>query len=203
MKSKTGVPSRLLVATHNLGKAREFSDLLGPGWEILTFRDLPTPPQVEESGSTFLANATLKALALPDFPGWVVADDSGLEVDALGGAPGVHSARFAGEPADDARNNAKLLTALANVPPDQRGAQFRCVLALARAGHILATAEGIVRGTILPSPRGSGGFGYDPLFQPDGETRTLAELPPLAKHALSHRGKAVRALRAAWPKDPS
>ncbi len=205
MKSKTGsAPSdfgprqKLLVATGNRGKAREFADLLGADWDILTLNDLPPAPEVEETGDTFLANATLKAMAHASFDGWVVADDSGLEVDILQGAPGTRSARFAGEPKDDARNNAKLLAALADIPAHQRDAQFRCVLVLARAGEVVATAEGIVRGTILDAPRGSGGFGYDPLFQPEGETRSMAELPPEAKHALSHRGRAVRALVAAW-----
>ncbi|GAB4244941.1 MAG: XTP/dITP diphosphatase [Candidatus Methylacidiphilales bacterium] len=193
---------KLLVATTSPGKAREFADLLGTAWTVLTLKDLPTASAVEETGDSFLANATLKALAYPTFDGWVVADDSGLEVDELHGAPGIHSARFAGEPRDDARNNAKLLALLEGVPPERRGSQFRCVLVLARAGQVMATAEGIVRGRILDAPRGSGGFGYDPIFQPDGKGCSMAELSPEAKHALSHRGKAVRALLAAWPRNP-
>ncbi|MFQ3669876.1 MAG: RdgB/HAM1 family non-canonical purine NTP pyrophosphatase [Verrucomicrobiia bacterium] len=188
------------MATTNPGKAREFADLLGGDWEVLTLRDVPERPEVEECGATFLENAMLKALAFADFEGWVVADDSGLEVDALEGAPGVRSARFAGEPKDDGRNNAKLLAAMEGVPPERRGAQFRCVLVLARGGVVRATAEGVVRGMVLEQPRGAGGFGYDPLFQPVGEARSMAELPREVKNRLSHRGQAVRALVAAWPR---
>lgn len=189
----------LLVATKNKGKAREFAELLGSGWRVETLLDRSELQEGVEDGATFPENAEKKARAVGRQVGpavYVLADDSGLEVDALGGAPGVYSARYAGEPKDDARNNAKLLAALEAVPDGRRGAQFRCSLCLAQGDAVVATADGICRGRLLRAPRGSDGFGYDPLFVPEegGGTLTFAEMPSEAKHALSHRGRAMRTM---------
>jgi XTP/dITP diphosphohydrolase len=194
-----------LIATGNAGKAREFREMLGDGdgspfaWRSLS--DYPPGPEVEETGRTFRANACLKASAYARRHGaWTVADDSGLEVDALGGSPGVLSARWAlhhGTGRGDADNNATLLRQLADVPDGRRTARFVCVLALADpAGRIILTVRDTVEGRILHGPRGANGFGYDPLFLVDHLGRTTAELPPDQKHAISHRGKALRRLKA-------
>ena len=190
----------LLIATGNPGKAREFREMLGKSrfaWRSLA--DYPPGPDVEETGRTFRANACLKAAAYARRHGaWTVADDSGLEVDALGGSPGVLSARWARQHdagSGDADNNALLLRQLAGVPDGQRGARFVCVLALADpAGRIILTVRDAVEGRILHAPRGGNGFGYDPLFYVDALGRTTAELSPDQKHAISHRGKALRRL---------
>ena len=160
--------------------------------DLTAIRDLES---VVESGDTFEANAILKATAASRaLPGLVIADDSGLEVDALAGAPGVRSARYAGENATDEANVAKLLHALQN--STGRAAQFRCVLALAEAGGIVALFDGRVRGRITYSPAGASGFGYDPVFVPEGYDQTFAELGAATKNALSHRARAVADLRA-------
>lgn len=183
----------ILIATANKGKAREFQEMIGHAWQVLTLKDLPQVPEIVEDGETFEANAVKKALALvPHFDGPILADDSGLEVDALGGAPGVYSARYAGEHGNDAANNLKLLEMLKNVAAPDRGAQFHCVLAWVDEGKVKGTFNGICRGSIRHEPRGTNGFGYDPLFQPEGLERTMAELTPEEKHALSHRGKAMQ-----------
>jgi XTP/dITP diphosphohydrolase len=192
----------LLIATSNAGKVREFREMLGA--ERFTWDDLSRHPgfaSVEETGSTFLANACLKAEGYArQFDAWALADDSGLEVDALDGKPGVHSARWAemnhtGK--GDADNNRTLLAQLENVPDERRTGRFVCVLALADpAGRIILTARDSVEGRILRSPRGSNGFGYDPLFYIESLGRTTAELSPPEKHEVSHRGKALRRLRA-------
>jgi XTP/dITP diphosphohydrolase len=155
-------------------------------------------PVIEESGATFAENAALKALATSkQFPGvLVVGDDSGLEVDALNGAPGVYSARYAGEGASDAQNVAKLLGELRKLPGSPPyAARFRCVLALAREGELLGSFEGKVEGIIVATPRGSDGFGYDPVFQPVGSTETFAELSVARKNEISHRARAIQLLR--------
>ncbi len=189
------MPKTLLIATKNEGKAREFREMLGPGWKVLTLADLPALPDVVEDGVTFEENAIKKALEIGQVKkSLVLADDSGLEVDALGGAPGVYSARFAGEPSNDAKNNALLLRKLMGVQVSKRGAQFRCVLALANGKKLLHTFEGICRGRILTLPKGRGGFGYDPLFVPEGYSESFAQLGAEAKHQLSHRGKAMALL---------
>ena len=159
---------------------------------------MPAAPAVEETGATFAENAILKALAISkQFHDLVVADDSGLEVDALGGAPGVYSARYAGPDANDDKNIARLLAELRRCPQMKPfRARFRCVLALAREGQILNTVEGVAEGTIV-DPRGVSGFGYDPVFQPVGSERTFAELPPAEKNRISHRANAIRLLCAA------
>ena len=155
-------------------------------------------PEVEESGSTFEENATLKAVTISRFvPDLVVADDSGLEVEALGGAPGVYSARYAGDRATDADNVTKLLAELATLGIDhEAAAQFRCVLAVARGGKALRLFDGAVRGVIARRPAGKHGFGYDPVFKPEASDRTFAELGEHAKNAISHRAQAVAQLRA-------
>ena len=196
-----GEAPRLLIATGNAGKAREFREMLGAdrfAWSDLA--SLPSAPDVEETGRTFRANACLKASAYArHFQLWTLADDSGLEVDALGGSPGVLSARWAqvnGAGRGDADNNALLLRQLADVPDERRTARFVCVLALARPdGRVILTARDTVEGRIIHAPRGANGFGYDPLFLIDELGRTTAELEPDQKHQVSHRGKALRRLR--------
>jgi non-canonical purine NTP pyrophosphatase (RdgB/HAM1 family) len=192
----------LLIATANPGKVREFREMLGDG--RLAFSDLSRHGEfqaVEETGRTFLANACLKAAGYArQFDTWALADDSGLEVDALNGGPGVSSARWArlhdaGE--GDAANNALLVRQLDGVPEARRTARFVCVLALADPrGRIILTARDSAEGRILQAPRGANGFGYDPLFYVEALGRTTAELSPVQKHEISHRGKALRRLRA-------
>ena len=188
---------RLLLATRNANKTREVREMLGDGWEVEDLTARPDLPDVEETGETFEENAKLKALAAAEhYDGWVLADDSGLEVDALGGAPGVRSARFAGEGADMAANRALLLEKLREVRGKNRRGRFRCVLALARGGQVVATFSGAVEGIIAPAERGRGGFGYDPLFVAEGMCRTFAEVTPGEKHACSHRGRALAQVAA-------
>jgi XTP/dITP diphosphohydrolase len=188
---------RIVLATANPGKQREFAALLGPrGFELVLQSQLGIPG-IAETGQTFEDNALLKArhaAAASGLP--ALADDSGLEVDALGGRPGVWSARFAGPKATDEQNNAQLLAALAEVPAERRTARYRCVLALvpsASDAHPLI-AQGSWEGRIGYDPAGNGGFGYDPYFLPDGCACTAAELSAAAKNALSHRGAALRNL---------
>lgn len=168
--------------------------MLGPDFALEDLSDHPEIDDVDETGTTFVANAALKAVTVSHhLAGLVLADDSGLEVDSLGGAPGVYSARYAGAGATDAANRRKLLDALD--PGASRGARFRCVLVLARAGQILVTVEGEVEGSILEEEHGRMGFGYDPIFQPVGFDRTFAELSAGEKNAISHRAVAVAKLR--------
>ena len=192
---------RLLLASANQGKLRELRTILdGLPVELvgLTEADLGEPPEVEETGDTFLENARIKARAYAAWSGRAaVADDSGLEVDALGGAPGVRSARYAGEGAGDQANLDKLLAALAGVPPERRTARFRCAAVLVDPKGGEWHAEAAWEGRVLDAPRGTGGFGYDPVFLPDGWDRTSAEVDQATKDAASHRGKAFRALRPA------
>ena len=186
---------KLLFATRNRGKIRELEALVAPlGFTVVSLADYDVP-SVEEDAPTFAGNAEKKARAALAATGVAtLADDSGLEVDALGGAPGVRSARFSGDH-DDAANNAALLAALAGVPDAQRTARFRCVLALVDSAAPPRFAEGICTGRIAHAPRGENGFGYDPLFVVDGmDGRTMAELAPGEKNAISHRGRALRAL---------
>ena len=190
---------RIVLATGNAGKIREFSDMLGPlGFEFLPQSDFGIEPP-DETGETFEDNALLKARYASARSGLpAMADDSGLEVDALGGAPGVRSARYAGEGAGDLANLKKLLEAMQSVPDGSRSARFRCVIALVQSADDPAPVlgRGVWEGVILHSPRGSGGFGYDPVFAPRGETRSVAELVAAEKHAQSHRGSALRDLHA-------
>jgi XTP/dITP diphosphohydrolase len=196
--SSAPAPSRLIVATANPGKLAEFRALLAElpyGLTSLGELALESPA---ETGSTFLENATLKARHAAAMSGLAaLADDSGLEVDALNGAPGVYSARFAGPSADDDANNAKLLQALSRVKPEQRTARYRCVLVYVADANDPAPliAEGVWEGRIVDAPRGNGGFGYDPYFLLPALGVTAAELPLAEKNRLSHRGKALAALR--------
>jgi len=198
---------RLYAATTNQGKLHDFRTAAeAHALMIEPLPDLEEIPAPEEDGLTFAENATLKAIYYSRFaPGeLVLADDSGLEVDALGGAPGVRSARFAADAGvvgspnandnTDVWNNLELLLRLAGVPPAQRTARYRCVLVAARDGVALHTAEGTVEGLILESPRGTGGFGYDPLFYLPALDLTMAEIDLETKHTLSHRGRAIAAL---------
>jgi len=190
---------KLLVATNNLGKVREYEELLaGLPFEVTFPAQEGIALEVEESGATFEENARLKALAYARASGLpTLADDSGLEVDALGGAPGVRSARYAGPGASDVDRYQKLLDALAGVPEDQRTARFCCVVALAWPDGTVHTAEGRCEGQIGWAPRGEHGFGYDPVFIVDGfGGLTMAELEPEVKNRISHRARAVQNLAA-------
>ena len=189
----------LLVSTRNAHKVEEIREILGPQFLISDLSALPGFPEVEETGSTFQENAAIKALAASArFDGWVIADDSGLEVDALNGAPGVRSARFSGESATDASNRTLLLEKLLSVRGKNRSARFRCVIALARQGEILANFNGSVEGVIIPQEKGTGGFGYDSLFVPEGHCETFAQLGADIKNTLSHRARALAELKN-WP----
>lgn len=185
---------KLLVATGNQGKLKEICRLLeGSGVEVVGLNQLQSPPEVIEDGATFADNARKKAVEMAAFSDCLtLADDSGLVVAALDGAPGVHSARYAGEQGNDAANNAKLLEALAGVADDQRQAAFHCVMALAWPDGRCETFAGQVRGLILRGARGDGGFGYDPLFMVPEYGKTMAELPLDIKNRISHRGTALR-----------
>jgi XTP/dITP diphosphohydrolase len=187
-------PIRLLLATGNAHKTAELQAILGAGYAVEDLRAHPGIRPADETGSTFEENARLKALgAAAGFGGWVLADDSGLEVDLLGGAPGVCSARYAGVRATDGENRRKLLGALGALGEAEAAwsARFRCVLVLARGGEVVATASGAVEGRIVAEERGSGGFGYDPIFVPEGYGATFAELEAEVKNRLSHRARAA------------
>ena len=191
---------RLLVASHNAGKLREIARALaGEGIEVVGLDTLDDASEIPETGATFEANARLKAEGYSRRTAIaVLADDSGIEVDALGGAPGIHSARYGGPGLDDEARNRKLLEALADVrDPARRSARFRCVLAVAHRGETTATFEGVIEGRVLDAPRGRNGFGYDPLFFHPPSGRTTAELDPEEKQAVSHRGQALAAFLAA------
>jgi XTP/dITP diphosphohydrolase len=189
----------LIIATGNPGKLREFEELLAGLPFTLASLESVGVSAPEETGTTFLSNALLKARHAAAATGApAIADDSGLEVDALGGAPGVYSARYAGPGADDAANNAKLLRALAPIPPSERGARYRCVLVFVEGPGDPAplSAAGTWEGRIVDAPRGAGGFGYDPYFWLPELGMTAAELDPVEKSRLSHRGRAMRELRS-------
>jgi XTP/dITP diphosphohydrolase len=188
---------RFVVATFNRDKAAELRALLAlPDVELVSLAEWPGAKSPEETGATLLENARIKALAavaLTKLP--AIADDTGLEVDALNGAPGVHAARYAGPQATYNDNVAKLLRELAGVPPERRTARFRTVCYAAWPDGMEMSADGSLRGTIIETPRGTNGFGYDPVFVPKGEIRTYAELTDAEKNAISHRARAVRVLR--------
>ncbi len=223
----------LLIATRNAHKVAEIQAILGGQFQFLTLNNFPDAPKVVEDADTFAGNATKKAIELAKWicagstiqqfnnsTIFVLADDSGLEVDALGGNPGVHSARFAAldknENSSDAANNSKLLHLLKNVPAEKRTARFRCVIALASiaggasvpasrlvSSHApLVLFDGACEGTILFEPRGQNGFGYDPLFVPDGFEKTFAQLGDNVKNKLSHRAKALEKLKTYFSKLP-
>ncbi|MEO5720438.1 MAG: RdgB/HAM1 family non-canonical purine NTP pyrophosphatase [Chthoniobacterales bacterium] len=190
---------RLLLATRNAHKTREFAEILGAQFVVSDLISVEDVPTVEETGATFEENAVLKAVAASRcVSGLVVSDDSGLEVAALDGAPGVRSARYAGENATDAENVAKLFSELQRLDSASRtcDASFQCVLALAEDGKVLRIFRGTVGGSIIPVKRGQRGFGYDPVFVPNGYTETFAELGDVVKNGLSHRARAIAKLRA-------
>ncbi|MHB1043609.1 MAG: XTP/dITP diphosphatase [Eubacteriales bacterium] len=184
---------RLVLATSNRGKVKELSGILDPlGIEVVSLEDYPGFGEIEENGATFEENAVLKAGEAAKRTGEVaLADDSGLEVDYLNGQPGVHSARFAGEEKSDRANNQKLLALLGGLPAERRTARFRCVIAVAFPGGPAHTTEGTCEGIILDEPRGTGGFGYDPLFYVPEYGQTFAELELPLKNKISHRGRAL------------
>ncbi len=191
---------QILLATNNAGKLAEYQELLAgvAGLKVASLVSLRHGVDVVEDGETFHANALKKAQAAARILGLPsMADDSGLEVDALAGRPGVRSARYAGERASDAENNAKLLTELEGVPESERAARFRCTIVIVdQEGKELVLAEGTCEGRIAEAPAGTGGFGYDPVFVPEGDTRTMAELSREEKNAISHRAKASASLKA-------
>ena len=188
----------LLIATKNAHKTAEIRAMLAT-WEVSDLIAHPDIPAPEETGATFAENAVIKALAASQrFAGLVLADDSGLEVDALGGAPGVISARYAGPGASDADNRARLLRELASAGArgQARTARFRCAMALAEHGAVLGTWDGAVEGIIINQEKGAGGFGYDSLFVPEGFCETFGQLPPETKNQLSHRARSLAKVAA-------
>jgi XTP/dITP diphosphohydrolase len=192
----TRIPDRLVVASRNPGKVREILEICGD-WPVewVTFEQVSWP-EVAETGTTYLENAVLKAQKVTGATGQAaLADDSGLEVDALGGAPGPRSARYAGNDADDQQNLRALIRAVAGVPRPGRTARYRAVAVVAWPDGRHVWAEGECEGLLRTKASGSGGFGYDPIFEPIGWERTMAELPPQEKNRISHRGRALGALR--------
>lgn len=190
---------RLMIATRNRHKTGEIRDMIGDRFEVLDANDFPDLPTVEETGTTFLENATLKAVAISrEIDGFVLSDDSGLEVDALDGAPGVWSSSYGGEEGNHAKNNERLLREMAG--KTERGARFRCVMVLAEGGEVRADFSGSVEGRILEARRGEGGFGYDPLFAPEGYDESFADLGNEVKNTMSHRGRALAQV-VAWLED--
>jgi XTP/dITP diphosphohydrolase len=195
-----GAVAEIVAATRNAGKLREIRAILSrPGLRVRALSDFPGV-ELPEEGGDYQENAVDKARAVARATGRpAVADDSGLEVDALEGAPGPYSARYGGPGLDDAGRLARLLSALQGVPTGARGARFVCVAAWADPGGAVEAARGECRGRILEAPRGEGGFGYDPIFEPEGETCSMAELPAARKNSLSHRARAFRALALQLP----
>lgn len=193
MKNKT-----IIIATKNQGKANEFKDIFQKfHYQVKTLLDYPDLNDVEETGSTFAENALQKARTIAEQLNTIVlADDSGLEVDALNGAPGIYSARYAGEHGNDSKNNEKLLKELEGTPQDERGANFHCTLALVHPDKEPLLVEGKVNGYILNEPRGNNGFGYDPLFFVPTEKKSMAELSSSRKNEISHRSKAIQKLES-------
>ncbi|MEO5371214.1 MAG: XTP/dITP diphosphatase [Magnetococcus sp. DMHC-1] len=190
---------KAILATHNRKKVEEFQRVLKEtSLTLLDLREYPDAPEVVEDGTTFTENAVKKALQTARFTGLpALADDSGLEVDALGKRPGVHSARYAGPDATDRQNLEKLLVELEKCPASARTARFVCVLAMADPSGRTRTFEGRVEGHIAPAPQGENGFGYDPVFIPEGKEQTFAQMPATDKDAMSHRGRAIASLIAA------
>lgn len=193
----------LLLATRNQHKQRELTEMLAPlGIEVKSLMDFPECPEVEEDGQTFTANAIKKACSTAQYSGLTsLADDSGLEVKALGGQPGIYSARFAGEPGDDAANNRKLLELMQDVPADSRQARFVCEIAICHPDGEVRTVRGVCNGMIALEPKGTEGFGYDPLFLPEGCERSFAQLSAPEKNLISHRGRALQELQKLLARD--
>ncbi|MDN3449143.1 XTP/dITP diphosphatase [Planococcus sp. APC 3906] len=193
---------QVIIATQNLGKAKDFEALFRPfGYEVLTLRDIAEEIDVEETGSTFEENAILKAETVAKLLNTaVIADDSGLEIDALGGEPGVYSARYAGGEKSDSANIDKVLEKMKGIPEEKRHARFRCVLAIAVPGKETKVFSGACEGYIIEERIGENGFGYDPIFWVPSEGRTLAEMQPQEKAAISHRGNAMREMQQSLSK---
>jgi XTP/dITP diphosphohydrolase len=191
----------VVIATQNKGKAKDFESMLSPlGFKVLTLTDLDPSLDIEETGSTFEENARIKAEAVSKkYNRMVIADDSGLEIDALGGKPGVFSARYAGEEKDDTANMDKVLSELITLSPEERTAQFSCALAVAIPGKKTMTVVGICKGQISEEKKGKNGFGYDPIFYVPSLNKTLAELSPSEKSEISHRGHALSLLEKQAP----
>jgi len=188
---------KIVLGTGNVKKGLEVIDLLAPhGWSVKTLADFETRPDIVEDGDTFAANAAIKAIETSGHYGaWAMGEDSGLAVDALDGAPGIYSARYSGPDATDETNNAKLITALADVPVAKRGAGYVCSVAVASPdGEVVLTAEGTCRGRIALKPAGTNGFGYDPYFLVPEYHKTFGELPAVVKRKLSHRARAFAKL---------
>lgn len=191
----------IIIATKNKGKAKDFEELLEPmGYKVLTLHDVAPHMDVEETGETFEKNATLKAETIAqELKKTVIADDSGLEIDALGGEPGIYSARYSGEEKNDDSNIDKVLQKMVQVPEAEKTARFRCVLALAAPGEETITFEGTCEGMITDERKGENGFGYDPIFYVPALEKTMAEMEPSEKASVSHRGNAIRELGKAMP----
>lgn len=191
----------IIIATKNKGKAKDFEQLLEPmGYKVLTLHDVAPHMDVEETGETFEANAILKAEAIAqELQTTVIADDSGLEIDALDGEPGVYSARYSGNERNDESNIDKVLQKMVQVPDDEKTARFRCVLALASPGKETILFEGTCEGLIIDERKGDNGFGYDPIFYVPALDKTMAEMEPSEKASVSHRGNAIRELGKAMP----
>lgn len=194
-------PKILVVGTKNAKKCREMQDLLHSlPLDVRPLSDYADIASVEESGETFYDNAAAKALGYARATGqWCVADDSGLEIAALEGRPGIYSSRWGGEEGNDALNNERMLRELRDVPPERRQARYVCVVVLAGPQGVLLDASGSCSGVIIDEPQGAGGFGYDPYFYLPDKGRTMAQLEPHEKHAISHRGQALRLLRSRLP----
>ncbi|WP_078379491.1 XTP/dITP diphosphatase [Sutcliffiella halmapala] len=190
----------IIIATNNPGKVKEFQTIFGPkGFFVKSLADFPEIPEIEETGTTFEENALLKAVAMSEHLGKiVVADDSGLEVDALNGEPGVYSARYAGTDKNDTENYLKVLNELIDVPEEKRTARFVCVLAVVQPGGKERTFRGTCEGTITRDPVGDNGFGYDPIFFVAEKSKTMAQLSKEEKNEISHRGNAIKKLTSQW-----
>jgi len=190
----------VIIATKNKGKASEFQALLAKkGVAVKTLLDFPNSPDVEETGSTFAENARLKAEAIARFfQAIVIADDSGLSIDALGGKPGVYSARYAGEEKDDEANIAKVLKEMEGIPFEKRTARFHCALAISVPNGFTTIVEGTCEGYIAEAPKGENGFGYDPIFYVPQKGKTMAELTKEEKNNISHRAVALAKLEKQW-----
>ena len=192
-------PTPLFLATRNRHKTHEIQTMLGEGVSVRDATEVPELPEIEETGKSFEENARLKAEGISQHvSGWVLADDSGLEVDALTGEPGIYSARYAGPNCTDLQNTQLVLEKMKAIPSEQRTARFRCVLAVARDGKTIATFDGTVEGILTTEIQGEGGFGYDPIFIPEGYEKSFGELPSELKNSMSHRARALEQFKAWW-----